>query len=225
MQKTNIEWTDRTWNPIKGLCPTGCFYCYARKMYNSKFYSKPPFNDLNIRGPFLDDRDFYKIRNKPSKIFVCSTFEIFHPVILTATRNLIFKVIKENPQHTFQILTKMPENIDRPMPDNVWLGVSVTKGNDEGWDRMYYLNEAKAKLKFISFEPLLGMINTSMIINSLEFDWFIFGGLTGHGKKYGPDIRWIAPMVDYFRGYKKPTFLKNNLKDIWGEDLIQEFPE
>ena len=33
MNKSKIEWTDYSWNPIKGLCPVGCWYCYAKKMY------------------------------------------------------------------------------------------------------------------------------------------------------------------------------------------------
>ena len=223
MNKTKIEWTDYTWNPIKGLCPTGCWYCYARRMYK-RFKWNPEIrfelDDLNACVGLYH-------QNVPdgSKIFICSTIELFHPLIKKKWRDDIFSIIEINPKLTFQILTKFPQNIDREMPDNVWLGVTVEKGDDAGWMRLYYLKQVKAKLKFVSFEPLLGMLNTPMIINSNEFDWFIFGRLTGYGKKYAPDKRWMFSAVNYFRGYKKPVFLKDNLKEIWGENLIQEFPE
>ncbi|TES92942.1 MAG: DUF5131 family protein [Candidatus Cloacimonadota bacterium] len=222
MQKSKIEWTDYTWNPIKGLCPHDCWYCYARKVYERFGWN------TEMRFELHDPKAIDKLhrQNIPdgSKVFVCSTFELFHPEVPKTWRKDIFDTIKLNPKITFQILTKLPQHIDRPMPDNVWLGVSVTQGSDEGWSRIYDLSRAKAKLKFISFEPLLGLLNQSLISNAVDFDWFIFGRLTGHGKEHDPDKRWIEPAVDYFRGYKKPVFLKNNLKEIWGEPLIQEFP-
>jgi len=208
----NISWTDYTWNPIKGLCPVGCWYCFARRIYK-RFKLSPELAHVQTRLP-----------KKPCKIFVCSTIEIFHSDIPENWRDIIFEDIKNNPQHTFQILTKMPENIDRPMPDNVWLGVSIEKGNDEGWGKVYFLQEARAKIKFISFEPILGTLIATWTSNITDFDWFIFGKLTGHGEKYNPDKRWIKPIIDYLKGYKKPIFLKNNLKEIWGEKLIQEWP-
>lgn len=225
MNKSKIEWTDYTWNPIKGLCPVNCklpdgrSYCYARRMYQR--FKKPgyiTFHPKELEKPC-------SLRAK-SKIFVCSTVELFHPAISEKWRNMIFRVIEDLPQHTFQILTKFPQNIDRPMPDNVWLGTSVTKADDDGWRRLYYLAVAEAKIKFVSFEPLLGKLNTSLLANVTEdFDWFIVGRLTGHGKKYDPDISWIKDIVTACADSGVKIFLKNNLKSIWGENLIQEFPD
>lgn len=231
MQRTRIEWADHTWNPVMGLCPVDCklpdgrSYCYARRMYK-RFKWMDSLDGVDEKAILMKEWELYEPAKlkKPSKIFVCSTIELFHPEVKFNT-GAIFNVIKENPQHTFQILTKFPQNIDRAMPDNVWLGVTVTKGSDEGWRKIYDLDRAKAKLKFISFEPLLGLLNQSFISNAESFDWFIFGRLTGYGKEHDPDKRWIEPAIDYFRGYKKPVFLKNNLKEIWGEPLIQEFPD
>jgi len=218
LNKTKIEWTNYSWNPIKGLCPQACWYCYGRAMH--KRFKWNPELSWDGRVPILSNK-------KPSRIFVCSTIEMFHPQIPKEWRDRIFGTIEAdfNKKHTFQILTKLPQNIDRPMPDNVWLGVSIVKGDEAGWDRIYRLKEVKARLKFISIEPILGMLNTPMISNMVDFDWFIFGRLTGYGKKHDPDKRWITPAVDYFRGYKKPVFLKDNLKEIWGDNLIQEFPK
>lgn len=232
MQRTKIEWTDYVWNPIKGLCPVGCWYCYARRMYK-RFKWNP-----RVRYELDDLKILNDLKGKEgSKIFVCSTFELFHPITNTLLfpltegsdmtyRDMVFSIIKDHPQHTFQILTKLPQNIDREMPNNVWLGVSIEKGNDnEAWKRIYYLKEIGSKTKFVSIEPMLGMLNTPIILNMVDFDWFIFGRLTGYGNKYNPDKRWIEPAVNYFKGYKKPIFLKDNLTEIWGESLIQEFPE
>ncbi len=86
---------------------------------------------------------------KPSKIFLCSTHELFGDWIPKDWRDEIFETIEACPQHIFQILTKMPENIDRPMPDNVWLGVSVTNRNDVT-AKIPLLFGADAKIHFIS---------------------------------------------------------------------------
>jgi len=214
MQKTKIEWTDYTWNPIKGICPVGCWYCYGRKIYERfKLYPEKRFSLLECAKPLH--------LRKPSKIFVCSTFELFHPIITDRQRELIFRVIKKCPQHTFQILTKFPQNIDREMPDNVWLGVSIT-GDDDQWKKAFDLYEKTPEVNFISFEPLFQPIE---IIEELwVFDWIIIGRLTGYGNKQQPERAWIKEIVDECKASDTLIFLKNNLKKIWGEPLIQEFP-
>ena len=211
MQKSKIEWTDYTWNPIKGLCPVRCWYCYARKIYKRFGWEKELL---------LKPSGSYRIKaTKPSKIFVCSTMELFHPDIPRSWRKIIFGVIESNPHHTFQILTKMPENIDRPMPRNVWLGVSVTRAPDMWGTNV--LKRKETKVSFISLEPFLDEITGI----PEWLDWLIVGKLTGHGKKYDPPREWIIDIVNVARDYKIPLFMKENLKDIWGKELIQEFPE
>ena len=216
MQKTNIEWTDYTWNPIKGICPVGCWYCYGRKIYERfKLYPEKRFLLLECAKPLH--------LRKPSRIFVCSTFELFHPVVNDRQRELIFRVIKKCPQHTFQILTKFPQNIDRDMPDNVWLGITITGNKPEDFIRAseFGLRKRKAKIQFISYEPLL----EEPVQNIPNIDWIIIGKLTGHGKKYDPKKELIEKLVSGATTWDTPIFLKNNLKEIWGEPLIQEMPE
>jgi len=210
----NISWTDYTWNPIQGLCPVGCWYCFARKIYK-RFKLSPELAHIQTKLP-----------KKPCKIFVCSTIEMFHPAIPKEWRDIIFEDIKNNPQHTFQILTKMPQNIDRPMPDNVWLGVTVTKKDDL---YRYYdgICKVDARVLYISYEPLLEDSSSAIPMSPPpSVDWIIVGRLTGHGHKYDPPRKWIEILVETAMHWKKPTpvFLKNNLKEIWGEKLIQEFP-
>jgi len=210
--KESIGWTDKTWNPIKGICPVGCWYCYARKMYKRFGW------DETIR---LDSDELVRpmVLSKPSKIFVCSTFEIFSPAV-SHLKDLIFQAIEACPQHTFQILTKFPQNIDRPMPDNVWLGVTITGDNIRSdFDKAKYLEEAQAKIKFISCEPLFGQPVLGLV------DWIIIGRLTQHGHKYDPERMWIENIIRFAQGENIPIFLKDNLKEIWGKKLIQEFPK
>ena len=227
MNKTNIEWTDYSWNPLIGLCPVACWYCYGRAIYKRfKIMEKPQNQGADL---FLASRKEItapvRLR-KPSKIFVCSTYELFHPKVLKWFRDEIFETIEACPQHTFQILTKMPENIDRPMPDNVWLGVSITGEEDEiDAERMFTLLNHSASVKFISIEPLLGSIDEEILSECFAIDWIIIGKLTGHGKKYDPEWKMIHEILEFTDKYKTPIFLKNNLKDIWGEDLIQEYPK
>ena len=162
---------------------------------------------------------------KPSKIFVCSTMEMFHPQVPKEWRDRIFNIIQaeHNQKHTFQILTKMPENIDRPMPDNVHLGVSITGNKTEDFLRAGFIGNGrrKAKIQFVSYEPLLDIPIRSIP----NVDWVIIGRLTGHGKKHDPPRWMIEGLVEDARKQGVPIFLKHNLKDIWPGELIQEWPE
>lgn len=155
-----------------------------------------------------------------SKVFICSTFELFHPKVPKSWRKDIFRVIECNPKITFQILTKFPQNIDRPMPENVWLGVTVT-GADETGDcfRVEELDRHKAKIKFISYEPILDYSGFILFV-----DWLIMGRLTRFGHKYDPRRHWIEEKIRQAKKKNIPIFFKDNLKEIWGEPLIQEFP-
>ena len=221
MNRTKIEWTDYTWNPIKGLCPHDCWYCYARKVYERFGW------DTEMRFELHDPKAIDKLhrQNIPdgSKVFICSTFELFHPEVPKTWRKDIFDTIKLNPRITFQILTKFPQNIDRPMPDNVWLGVTVTRGADL-W-RIKELMVGKSIIRFVSYEPFLqDMPDHCLERMNKQIDWLIIGRLTGHGKKCNPSRNNLIKLVGHAKRFNIPLFLKNNLKEIWGEPLIQEFP-
>lgn len=232
MQKTKIEWVKNpdgsqgfTSNPISGLCPVGCklpdgrIYCYGRNYYK-RFKSRKWFMDGR---PMFWVHRLAKIqkRKKPAGIFMCSTFELFYSgKEFDFARENVFKTIEACPQHRFYILTKFPQNIDRPMPSNVWLGCTIT-GEKGSWERSLELKKVKAKLKFISYEPML----EQRIFDWEEIDWLIIGRLTGYGKKYDPPKDWIESRVRVMRNRGIPIFLKDNLKEIWEEPLIQEFPK
>lgn len=212
MNKSRIEWTDYTWNPIKGLCPVGCWYCYARMM-QTRFRADPEIR-MSLDEIFVD------FPKKPSRIFVCSTFELFHPAA-DPYRNNVFKQIALTPEHTFIVLTKMPERIDRPMPDNVWLGVSADGAAD--WHRVQELSKVPARVHFVSLEPFIG--ESPGFGPPRDFDWLIIGRLTGHGKKHDPNLKSIQRIARRAEALGIPLFLKNNLREIWEGPMIQEFPK
>ena len=261
MQKTKIEWVKNpdgsqgySWNPIKGKCPAGCklpdgrIYCYGHTLYDGRLKrydpGEPKFDDKAWRRGYLK----LSRARKSLGVFLCSTFDLFHPIttskhhkrVRLSWRDELFADIEMLPRHHFYILTKFPQNIDRPMPPNVWLGVSVTKSSDL-W-RLRYLEDAKASLKFISIEPMLELPESCgfhfsrhpdsirediSLIGELEsgaFDWIIVGRLTRFGHKHDPDLIDIKQIVGSAREYNVPIFLKNNLSGIWPGELIQEGP-
>lgn len=165
MQHSKIEWlqTDGkpgySVNPVKGYCPVGCPYCYARRMYDRFKWDK------TIR--YADASWFGIDHLPPSRIFVGSTIELFGDWVITAWMNCILDQVKLNPQHTFIFLTKQPQNLQKysPYPPNAWVGVSVDGTDNAPLGRMLYtgFGKVQATVKFISFEPLLANPRKSVV--------------------------------------------------------------
>jgi len=225
MQKTKIEWTDYTLNPIKGLCQHACWYCYARNIYkrfklDEHVYLRP--HELT---------QIFKLK-KPSKIFLCSTHDMFGDWIPDEWINFILKEIEKFPQHTFQILTKNPKRVHKmslKLPDNIWFGITITNDDILNHKRLSCLinsqKHIKAKIKFISFEPLLEEIKLIQTCHLVEINWIIIGALTGPKRnQYLPKAQWIRKIIDHTDKYNIPIFMKNNLKRYWDGEFRQEFP-
>ena len=218
MNKTKIDWADYSWNPIKGACPEACWYCYARRIYER--FKLDPKPALASEKELFSPVNSWRRRRDKARIFVCSTFELFHPAA-DALRESIFQVIEMDVADTFIILTKRPERVDRPMPPNVWLGVSVTGLED--WYRVRELSKIPARVKIVSLEPFIGKVPT--IGPRREFDWLIVGRLTGRGEKRDPDPGDIFHLYSQARKLDIPIFMKDNLRDVYPTRLIQEWPK
>lgn len=167
-QKSNIQWTDATWNIARGCTKVDadCKFCYMyRDSMNETRYkpmqvirTKTVFDmPLKYRNTFSDCWDGNPL------IFTSSLTDVFHPEI-DGYREEMWDIIRRCPHLTFQILTKRPERINDHLPkdwgdgwDNVWLGTSV--GSGESIHRAIMLLNVKSKVRFLSLEPLHGPID------------------------------------------------------------------
>jgi protein gp37 len=184
MAKTKIEWTESTWNPITGCTKisTGCKFCYAEVMtrrLNAMGQEKYKNGfELTLHSNTLQEPYTWK---KGRMIFVNSMSDLFHKDVPLEYIQQIFKVIKENPQHVFQILTKRADILRYydsegwlEWPHNLWMGVTVE--NKSVTDRIDLLRQTGARVKFLSCEPLLSSLPT---MNLQSIDWIIVGGESG----------------------------------------------
>ena len=201
MQKTKISWCDYTINPVKGLCLQGCFYCYARRMYK-----RFKWNEV-VRFDIKELNKIAIIKN-PSKIFICSTHDLFGKWVKDEWIKAIIIMTELYPQHTFMLLTKNPVRMSMfEFPKNCWLGVTETgKGMLlDDWQEIIKPNH-----RFISFEPLLAPITQSIPVDT---DLVIIGAMTGAGRKnYLPKKKWVDDIVNEARHIGAKIHFKDNLE-------------
>ena len=184
MASTKIEWTESTWNPITGCdkISSGCKFCYAEVMaLRLKAMRQEKYKngfELTLHPDVLNEPYSWK---KGKMIFVNSMSDLFHKDVPIEYIQRIFKVIKENPQHVFQVLTKRADVLRYydsegwlEWPHNLWMGVTVE--NNSVRNRIDLLRETKARVKFLSCEPLLSAIPD---LNLKGIDWVIVGGESG----------------------------------------------
>lgn len=196
--RSAIEWTEATWNPVTGCdkVSPGCAHCYA-EAFAERFRGVPghPYEqgfDLRFWPQRLEQPLRWK---RPRMIFVNSMSDLFHERIPEAFIRKVFDVMGQADWHTFQVLTKRHERLRdvgqrlRWHP-NVWMGVSIE--NRQFVERADYLREVDAAMRFISAEPLLGPLEEL----SLEgIDWLIAGGESGF--RHRPvKIEWIRDLRD-----------------------------
>ena len=151
--------------------------------------------DLTLRPHKLKEPAKLK---KPSLIFVNSMSDLFWDKAPPDYRDLVFGVMRDNPQHQFQVLTKRPEAmltyaIEHEWPDNVWAGVTVENQRND-WRVDVLRDVSGPRIKFISAEPLIAPLDLTGKLS--EIDWLIFGGESGsHMSK--ADIREERGLVRY----------------------------
>jgi len=186
MAKTKIEWATHSWNPVTGCTPVseGCQNCYAQRMANRLRGRCGYPADDPFRVTLHPERLGEPLRwRKPSRVFVCSMGDLFHPDVQPIWLSMIFNVIRECPQHTFMVLTKRPEialeHLGNAMLQpyfglpNLWIGVTA-ENQQRADERIPILLQIPAAVRFISVEPMLGPIR-------LQRDWLMCPG----GAEYG----------------------------------------
>lgn len=186
MSKSSIEWTEMTWNPTTGCSKIsqGCKFCYAEIM--SKRLQAMGVEKYKDNFEVKTHRDSLAVPytwKKPKIVFVNSMSDLFHKDIPLSFVQDVFKVMRDNPQHVFQVLTKRAErllelNKDLKWSHNIWMGVSVEDQKVE--DRIDFLRQTDARVKFLSLEPLIGPL---LNLNLEKIDWVIVGGESGHNPR------------------------------------------
>lgn len=165
-------------------------------------------------------------KKKPANIFVGSMTDLFGDWVPDEWIEKVFSACEAAPWHNYLFLTK---NVERycqygvPIEQkNMWYGTSITREQD--MRRFDYLPAFCQT--FVSMEPILEDLKPEENRKIFEqISWFILGAETGNRKgKVKPERKWIEDIVDRCRAEGKPVFMKNSLQEIWGEELIQEFP-
>lgn len=211
--KSAIEWTESTWNPVTGCTKVsqGCKLCYAERMaerlqamgqsnYRNGF-------QLTLQPQMLELPLKWK---SPQRIFVNSMSDLFHEGVPLDYIQRVFDIMRRADWHRFQVLTKRAGRLAEldpflEWPDNVWMGVSVESADQV--DRIDDLRRTRARVKFLSLEPLLGPLPG---LNLKGVDWVIVGGESGPGAR-PIEERWILEIRDQCRQAGVAFFFKQ-----WG---------
>ncbi|MGD0631945.1 MAG: phage Gp37/Gp68 family protein [Terracidiphilus sp.] len=217
-EKSSIEWTDATWNPLRGCTKVspGCKHCYAQ-VFAERFRGVPghPYEqgfDLRLVPEKLEEPLRWKT---PRRIFVNSMSDLFQPGVPPDYISRVAEVMIRANWHTFQVLTKRADRMadllnsslafaaDEP---HIWWGVSV-ENRKHGVPRIAQLQRAKAMVRFLSVEPLLEDLGK---LNLNGIHWVIVGGESGHGARpMSPD--WVNNIKVQCSRANVPFFFKQ-----WG---------
>ena len=213
-RKTDIEWTEATWNPVTGCTriSKGCLNCYAERMAK------------RLAGRYgYDKKDPFKVTLHPNRlaqpmgwrkkntIFVCSMGDLFHEDVPDDYIVQVFDVMRACAHHTFQVLTKRSERLSQidliigDWPENIWAGVTIESSEYKA--RIDHLRKVPAKVRYLSCEPLLVDLGP-LSLNGI--DWVIAGGESGWGARK-MSRAWIADIRDQCVAQNTPFFFKQ-----WG---------
>jgi len=254
MSDTKIEWTEKSWNPVTGCSKVsdGCLHCYAETMAKRlRAMGVAKYADgfaVRCHPECLSEPLHWR---KPRRIFVNSMSDIFHPQVPQAFRTEVFDIMCSwrwpskaaqregdtedlvDPGHTFQILTKRPENItpwlewvdefcpgdsafqvvfDNPfggpprIPKHIHLGVTV-ENQQAAAERIPRLLDTPAAVRFISVEPMLSPIDLRKYYEDMKISWVIVGAETGPGRR-PCKLEWVRDIITQCDDANVPIFIK-----------------
>lgn len=216
--KSSIEWTDATWNPVRGCTKVspGCTHCYA-ETFAERF--------RGVKGhPFEQGFDLRlvpeKIRaplswRKPRRIFVNSMSDLFHDQVPDEFITEVANTMVQANWHTYQILTKRSARLSELLrtrlnfaaeQQHIWWGVSV-EDRRYGLPRIEDLRSAPASTRFLSVEPLLEDLG---VVDLSKIHWVIVGGESGYGAR-PMERSWVVSIRKQCRDHGVPFFFKQ-----WG---------
>lgn len=228
-QRSGIEWTEVTWNPVTGCTrvSAGCDNCYAAtlagRLLKDIYRARLPVVDSDFarRDPFavrlwperLEEPLNWR---EPRTVFVNSMSDLFHGDIPDSFVRRVFEVMLEADRHTFQVLTKRPVRAERfwrlnrdlfpggELPAHIWLGTSVE--NQEVAHRVRHLRRVPAAVRFLSCEPLIAPLRVDLD----GIHWVIVGGESGPVHRPMDEV-WVLAIRDQCREAGVPFFFKQ-----WG---------
>lgn len=227
--KSRIEWTDKTWNPIRGcsMISPGCERCYAQTMAHRFAGPGQPYEGLTrltSQGPRWtgeimtvphDLRTPLRWRlspklGRPWRIFVNSMSDLYHPDVPLDFYRQVWSTMVQANWHEFQCLTKRPEIMvertrNTEVPEHIWMGASVESADYVS--RIDLLRQVQAPVRFLSLEPLLGPLPG---LDLSGISWVIVGGESGPGARH-MDISWVRDLRDQCVDQGVPFFFKQ-----WG---------
>jgi len=219
MKNTAIEWAENTINFYMGCTKVspGCTNCYMYRLQNR--FGKDPTKVIKMKWNNIE-KNLKKW--KPSRIFVNSMSDTFHKDISDEEINHMFGIMETNDQHEYLVLTKRIERAHgffygKELPDNIWIGTSVE--SEKYIKRIDFLRSINAKIKFVSFEPLLNYI---MNFNLENVQWVIVGGESDPNPRQMKGS-WVDNIFDECQSRKIPFFFKQwggkskcNCHKAWG---------
>lgn len=247
IKSRGIEWTDATWNPVAG-CPHLCRWkmpdgtiaeCYAENVAESIAESAYPhgFGAHYWKPQHLDSP---KAKKTPLKIFLGSMADIFSVNVPDEQIQAILEVIADTPQHSYQLLTKAPlRSLKFEFPDNVWLGASMPPDfmrslalsqaqKEKMLDRTFEaLSKAKAKVKWISYEPLSWDVSAITAKHTGVIQWAVIGAASNGRNYYPPSESVFVALRDELLKQNVALFYKGNLSSlaISKANWKEEFPK
>ncbi len=215
---SKIEWTDSTWNPVRGCTKVspGCKHCYAETLAERfRGVKGHPFEfgfDLRLVPEKLGD----PIRwSTPRRIFVNSMSDLFHEEVPDDYIEKVGRVMLAANWHTYQVLTKRADRMSRLLrtklktaaaASHIWWGVSV-ENRQHGLPRIERLRRVRPAVAFLSVEPLLEDLGH---LDLEGIHWVIVGGESGAGARPLRE-QWVRAIREQCRAARVPFFFKQ-----WG---------
>jgi protein gp37 len=217
-ENSSIEWTDATWNPVRGCTKIspGCKHCYAEtfaeRFRGVKGHPYEQGFDLRLVPEKLGEPLRWRV---PKMIFVNSMSDLFHDGVPDSYVQAVAKVMVEAKWHTYQVLTKRSARLRRLLNStlsfaadqpHIWWGVSV-ENKEYGLPRVKDLQNSRAKVRFLSIEPLLEDVGH---LDLRGIHWVIVGGESGAGAR-PMEKEWVISLRRQCQRTKIPFFFKQ-----WG---------
>jgi protein gp37 len=217
-EHSTIEWTDATWNPVRGCTKIspGCKHCYA-EVFAERFRGVPghPY-ERGFDPRLVPEKLAEPLRwQTPKMIFVNSMSDLFHDNVPDEYIEAVATVMVRAKWHTYQVLTKRSNRMASLLrgrlrfaaeAPHIWWGVSV-ENKKHGLPRLRDLQKSPARVRFLSIEPLLEDLGR---LNLNGIHWAIVGGESGHGAR--PLKReWVTSIRDRCDEAGIPFFFKQ-----WG---------